>query len=116
MGTFFRRLLAVAMVFQLLQFFPGTAGAYDEEENTNQLRAHEYILQLKSGKEPDTIERPVLKKARTREAKIRRRRMLQAMDQAEDLARAGNSNLIEDPSWILHQSPEKESSQKSSGY
>lgn len=114
MGTFFRLLLAAAIVFQL---FSGTAVAYEEGGlDTNKVEVEEYILQLKKGENPDKITRPVLKKARTREAKQVRRKLINAMDQAEELARQGKSNLIEDPVWIFETSPEKKPEKKPSKY
>ena len=94
MGIFFKMLPATAIIFQLLT---GTAAAWEEETKTNQDRAHAYILQLKSGENPDSIERPVLKRARTLQAKQIRRQLIEEMDKAERYARNGQHERIEKP-------------------
>lgn len=97
MGTFFKTLLAAIIVFQ---FLSGTAAAWEEGTATNQTRAYEYILQLKTSDDPGGIERPVLKRARTWQAKKARRQLIKAMNQAEQLADTGQRDRIELPPEI----------------
>lgn len=97
MGTFFKTLLVAAIVFH---FLTGTARAWKEETETNQTRTQAYILQLKSGENPGAIERPILKRAKTWQAKKIRRQLIEAMNQAEQYARDGRQERIEIPKEI----------------
>jgi len=91
-------LLAITLV---LLFLPGTSVAYKENVETNQRRAFDYILLLKSGTRVETIKRPQMQRARTWRGKYIRRQLIKGMNQARELARQGRNDRIPDPAWIF---------------
>ncbi len=97
MGRFMRMLLAAVLI---VPFLAVSAAAYHERVEVNQQRAYYYILELKDGR-MDTVERPVMQRARTWKAKKTRRQLIKGMNQAEELARRGQNDRIPDPVWIF---------------
>ena len=65
----------------------------------NQIKATEYILQLKNGAHPDQIERPNLRRDRKARAQAPNRELKAAMAKAERYARAGKHDRIETPEF-----------------
>lgn len=65
----------------------------------NQIKATEYIQQLKNGANPDQIERPKLRRDRKARAQAPNRELKTAMAKAERYARAGKHDRIETPDF-----------------
>ena len=92
MKTFFRWLVVVGIIFQFLS--PSAYAAWKNIVADNGRKAAEYISLLKAGAEPDSIKRPFLRHVNTYEAKQQKKRFIKAMDEAEELARAGRHEQI----------------------
>lgn len=94
--NFFLQRTVVASI--LLLVVASTAfGGWKADVTTNQLRAKQYIAKLKAGEYPDSLTRPRLKRNKTWKSKQSRKEILEAMNEAEALARAGKPHLIEEP-------------------
>jgi hypothetical protein len=92
MKTVFRWLVVVGIILQF-----SSLSAYAGWKNIvadNGRKAAEYISLLKAGAEPDSIKRPFLRHVNTYEAKQQKKRFIKAMDEAEELARAGRHEQI----------------------
>ena len=94
----FRWLIAAGIV---LQFLSSTVyGGFKETITQNQVKAAEYITQLKAGADPDTLTRPQLRRnQKDFKAKQSVKEINKAMDEAESLARDGKHDLIQKPDF-----------------
>ena len=72
-------------------------GAPKHKITNNQLKAKEYIAQLRAGAKPENLTRPHLRRSDKYKSKQSNKEIREAMTRAEDLARAGKSNLIQEP-------------------
>ena len=88
----------VITIISLLFSFPAYAG-WKEKIVENQLKAVEYIQKLKSGADPDDIERPTLRRDSKAKANAANREIREAMEKAEEYARAGKYDSIEIPDF-----------------
>jgi hypothetical protein len=104
MTTVSKWLIVAGIVLQFL-CSPVYSG-YQGKITRNQIRAKEYIGQLKAGANPNTLERPQLRRDKKTKMKRSRREIIGAMDEAEALARAGNHNLIKEPEFTINGAPE----------
>ncbi len=98
MNITFRWLMVAAIVFQLLA--SPVYGASKAIITRNQLKAIEYITQLKAGADPNSLTRPQLRRHNKWKVKQSRREINKAMDEAEALARAGKHHLIQKPEFV----------------
>jgi hypothetical protein len=92
MKTVFRWLLLMTIVLPFVST-SAYAGWKDVLADNNRKTA-EYINQLKDGADPAGLERPFLRHINVYEAKQQKRRFIEAMDEAERLARAGKHDQI----------------------
>ena len=92
MRTVFRWLVVVGIILQFLS--PSAYAGWKNIVADNGRKAAEYISLLKAGAEPGSIERPFLRHVNTYEAKQQKKRFIKAMDEAEELARAGRHEQI----------------------
>ncbi len=65
----------------------------------NQIKAVEYIQELRNGADPDEITRPTLRRDRKARAQAPNRELKVAIAKAERLARAGRHDRIEIPEF-----------------
>lgn len=94
MRTVFRWLMVVGIV---LHFSSLSAHAWWKDLVVdNEKSAAEYISELKAGAEPGSIERPPLRHINRFEAKQEKRRLIEAMNEAENLARTGKRDQIKE--------------------
>lgn len=94
MGRIIRGLLMIGLILQLTSL---PAQAYWKAKVAiNEKNAAEYIEKLKSGADPDSVRRPTMRFIEKIQAKNEQKRFHQAMDEAEELARAGKPELIQD--------------------
>ncbi len=105
MKTSLKLLIIVGIIFQLLS--SQVYGGVRERITKNQLRAKEYILQLKNGADPDKLKRPYLRRHNKWKVKKSRREIKRAMDRAEALARAGKRRFIRIPDYVYKGMSEK---------
>jgi len=101
----FRWFLLAGIV--LLFLITPVYGGWKEVVTKNQIKATEYISQLKSGADPDSLTRPKLKRGNKAKSKKSHREILKAMDEAETLARSGKHDLIEKPEFFYKGVSEK---------
>ncbi len=116
MKTVLRWLAVVGIILQFL-----TPSAYADWKNivaVNEKKAAEYISLLKAGADPGSIERPNMRHTDKFQAKKQQRRFYQAMDEAEELARAGRHEQITEleVGWEGLYEAEREPKRKRSGY
>lgn len=76
-------------------------GGWKETVTNNQVKATEYINQLKTGADPNSLTRPNLRRKNHYKAKQSYREIGKAMDEAEALARAGKAKLIKEPEFVI---------------
>lgn len=91
----FRWLVVMGMILQLLA--STVDGGTKNPISKNQLKAEWYISELKTGANPDSLKRPVILRQGEYKSRERRQELYDAMDEAEDLARAGKRHLIQEP-------------------
>ncbi|BHH82281.1 hypothetical protein [Desulforhopalus sp. 52FAK] len=96
-------LLVISVVF----LFGGPALAWKNKIVNNQFKVANYIVQLQNGANPDKISRPTLRRDKRSAANAANRELREAMDAAEELARAGKPELIKPPSFRRIVSEEK---------
>jgi hypothetical protein len=103
-----RTVIKWMMAGLILQFLcsPVHAG-YQGKITQNQIRAKEYIAQLQAGANPNTLERPQLRRDKKTKMKRSRREIIAAMDEAEALARVGKQRLIKEPKFTINGIPEE---------
>lgn len=92
MRSVFRWLVAIGIVLQFLT--PSAYAGWKNRSTINAEMATEYISQLKAGAQPGSINRPTLRHINNYKAKQQRKMFIQAMDEAEALARAGKRDQI----------------------
>ena len=95
---------AAGFVAVLIVLFLGTVqvqAGWKEKVTTNQMKATEYILSLKQGADPDTLERPSLRRVDSYKGKQANSDITEAMDAAVELARAGKHNEIKEPEFAF---------------
>lgn len=104
MKTVFKWLMLAGIVLQFLcsPVYSGYLGKITQ----NQIRAKEYIAQLKAGADPNRLERPQLRRDKKTKMKRSRREIIAAMDESEALARGGKRNLIKEPEFTINGEPE----------
>jgi len=95
-----KTILKALLLFSLLFTFctPAFAG-WKEKIAENQMRAIQYITQLKNGANPDTISRPTLRRDDKYSAKKANSEIRDAMTEAENLARQGKNKSIKVPDF-----------------
>ena len=76
-------------------------GAWKEKVTQNQIRVSEYVSLLQNGADPDTLERPYLRLDDHYQAKQSRKELADSMEEAEELARAGQHSAIPDPQFKI---------------
>jgi hypothetical protein len=86
----------IAGLFILFLTSPAFAG-WKSKVTQNQLKATQYIAQLKNGANPNTIKRPQLRRDKKWEAKQSHKEIIAIMIQAEELAKTGKQGLIKKP-------------------
>lgn len=94
MGKTLRILLLTGMVFQMLSL-PAHA-FWKHKVAVNERNAAEYIEKLQGGADPGRIERPEMRFISHYQAMQEQDRFINAMDEAEALAREGKHELIPD--------------------
>lgn len=99
MKTVLRWLAVVVTIIPLLSL-PAYAG-WKAKVTKNQEVASAYIMQLKSGKDPDKLIRPHLRRSDKYKAKQSQKEIKKAMDEAEAQARAGKHKLIKEPEFTI---------------
>jgi hypothetical protein len=116
MKTVLRWLVVVGIIFQFLP--PSAYAGWKNIVADNEKRAAEYISLLKAGADPGSIERPSMRHADKFQAKKQQRRFYQAMDRAEELARAGRHEQITELEigWENFYETESKPKRKRSGY
>lgn len=77
---------------------PASAG-WKEKIAENQMKALQYISQLKEGANPDTISRPIMRRDDKYSAKKANSEIRDAMTEAENLARQGKNKSIKIPDF-----------------
>lgn len=87
-------LLAAGLVFQL-SVLPAHA-YWKDRVAINEKNAAEYIARLKAGADPDYVKRPAMRFGKEYQAKKEQKRFQQAMDEAEELSRAGRAREIKE--------------------
>jgi len=105
MKKLLKLLIAIGIIFNFLTL-PVHAG-WKETVTNNQMKATEYITQLKDGANPDSLTRPTLRRKNHFKAKRSYREVNEAMDDAEALARAGKADQIEEPEFVYKGVSEK---------
>ena len=96
MSRYIRWLIIVGIIFT----FTSPAQAYWKNKIVkNQIKAIEYIQELKKGADPDEITRPTLRRDRKARAQAPNRELKAAMAKAERYARAGKHDRIEIPEF-----------------
>lgn len=98
-------LIITTTIFLFL--FSPVYGGWKEIVSNNQLKATEYINQLKTGADPNSLTRPNLRRQNHYKAKQSYREVSKAMDDAEALARAGKADLIKDPEFVYMSASEE---------
>lgn len=95
-----KTLLKALLLFGLLFAFctPASAG-WKEKTAENQMKAIQYITQLKNGASPDTLSRPPLRRDDKYSAKKANSEIQDAMTEAENLARQGKNKSIKIPDF-----------------
>lgn len=95
-----KTLLKTLFLFSLFLTFctPAFAG-WKEKIAENQMKAIQYITQLKEGANPDTISRPSLRRDDKYSAKKANSEIRDAMTEAENLARQGKNKSIKIPDF-----------------
>lgn len=99
MKKMFKILVVFGVIFQFLSS-PVYAN-WKEKITNNQLKAKEYISQLKAGANPDSLTRPHLRRVDKYKVKQSNKEIKKAMDEAEALARAGKHDLIMEPEFAI---------------
>lgn len=94
MTTILRWLVPMAII--LLFSIPSASAGWKNRVADNEEKAAEYISQLKAGMEPGSIERPQMRHINTYKAKQRQTILNKAMDEAEELARSGKHDEIQE--------------------
>jgi hypothetical protein len=94
MKTFFRWVLMVGIVFQFLSS-PAYAW-WKAKVAVNERMAAEYIARLKDGADPGSVERPAMRFISQYQAKQEQKKFIKAMDEAEEFARAGKHDQIQE--------------------
>lgn len=105
MKKYLSQLLAVAAAVLILA--APLYAAWKEKVTRNQLKAREYIQKLMDGADPAEVQRPHLRYDDNFEAKRSLKEVVRAMDEAEELARAGKHQLIEQPEFHYKGIPEE---------
>lgn len=72
-------------------------GFWKEKVTRNQVNVIEYVAKLQDGADPDSVERPRLRRDENYKAKQAVKELQAIMDGAEELAREGKHGEIEDP-------------------
>lgn len=100
--------LTVLLIFAVLALLssPAMAG-WKEKVTRNQNNARAYIEQLMNGADPDSLERPHVRRDDKYQAKQANREIREAMDQAEKLAREGKHEQITMPEFKRFMSEER---------
>jgi 1,2-phenylacetyl-CoA epoxidase catalytic subunit len=94
MTRFLCWLIAVGVAVQL--FMPSAfAARWEIKSARNEMKVAEYINQLRDGVNPGSLDRPTLRFISNYQAKQRRKVLIQAMEEAETLARAGKHKQIQ---------------------
>ncbi|MFT5701349.1 MAG: hypothetical protein ACI8ZB_004240 [Desulforhopalus sp.] len=83
----------------MLLFGSSVYGGWKQIIARNQIKGTEYIVQLQKGANPDKIARPSLRRGQKAKARVANREIVEAMDQAEKLARSGKYKLIKTPEF-----------------
>lgn len=91
--------LSLLMIGVLLFFGSTVYGGWKNKVVSNQVKAAEYIMKLQKGANPDTLQRPSIRRDDKAKAKSANREVKEAMDQAERLARAGQYKRIANPTF-----------------
>ena len=99
MRTKIKWLLVAGIVFQFM--VSPVYGSNKYIITMNQLRANEYISQLKAGVDPKSLTRPYLRSHHNYKVKRSRREIRKALDIAEALSRAGKYHLIQEPEYVF---------------
>ena len=94
MKNYLRTLFIMAMLLPALSS-PLYAGWRDQLA-ANERKAAEYISQLKNGRDPDSIQRPILQRINQAKSRQEKKRLTQAMDEAEVFAKEGRQNEIKE--------------------
>jgi hypothetical protein len=90
-------LIAIGIILNFLS--SPVQGGWKQTVTNNQLKATEYINQLKTGADPNSLTRPTLRRKNNFRAKRSQQEINKAMDDAEALARAGKPDLIKVPEF-----------------
>ena len=106
MKTVSKWLMVAGIVLQFL--CSPVYGGYEAKITQNQIRAKEYIAQLQTCADPNTLTRPQLRRDKKTKMKRSVREINKAMDEAEALARAGECYLIKEPEFTVNGIPEEE--------
>lgn len=111
-------MIALVLVAVLLCGNSLALAAWKVKVTTNQLKAGAYIEQLMNGANPEDLERPHIRYDEKFQAKRANREIHQAMDQAEELARAGKHDEIVMPVFKTYLTQERylELKEDSTGY
>ena len=109
MKKLLKLLIAIGIIFNFLTL-PVHAG-WKETVTNNQVKAIEYITQLKDGADPDSHTRPTLTRENRFKAKRSVQEINQAMDDAEALARAGKAELLQEPEFVYKGVSEKKTTE-----
>ena len=97
----------------LLQFLCSPLyGGYEGKITQNQIRAKEYIARLQACEDPNNLTRPQLRRDKKTKMKRSRREIIEAMDEAEALARDGKCHLIKEPQFTVNGIPEEKYDKK----
>lgn len=91
--------LTVVIIPVMLLFVSSVYGGWKNIIVTNQIKATEYISQLQKGANPNKLSRPAVRRVDKASAKAANREVKEAMDEAENLARAGKHHLIKTPEF-----------------
>ena len=105
MRTLLKWLMVVGMVFQFMS--SSVYGGTKDIIIKNELKAQEYITQLKAGADPNSLTRPRLRRHHKWRVKRSARELKKDMDAAEALARAGKHHLIQEPDYIFQDMSEE---------
>lgn len=76
-------------------------GFWKEKVTRNQVNVIEYVAKLQDGADPDTLERPGLRRDDNYKAKQSVKELRTIMDEAEKLARDGKYKEIKDPVFSI---------------
>ena len=114
-----RTFLAVLVLIAVLLWSNSLAlAAWKVKVTSNQVKARAYIEHLMNGADPEELERPHIRYDEKFQAKRANREISQAMDQAEELARAGKHEEIVMPVFKAYLTQERylELLEESKGY